>query len=336
MWTRNSSWHSITPSSGHHRRGASPYIEPSYSNTDSSYPRLSIYTCNLAEVAGRSDLGRALPRRRNATDCNGKEKDWESGFHYYGARYYWSEVLTSWLSVDPMADKYPSMSPYSYCAWNPVKLVDPDGCEVVDDWYKDKNGYVQWDANVHSQNDLKNGEEYLGKTVMMTAEGSDEVTYGDQYGHTWESVSLREVSITEKAPNPLVDRIHQSATDFWGHPVTEAVVDATLFVVTGGIDAVANGVGKAFIKHKAKSISVSQSSSNVSTTASHIREWLGEGRCKINKYGDPVFTSKDNLRKFRIDMNNTQGDKIHMHLERKTPNRNWKDATPTHRLYPKQ
>ena len=30
-----------------------------------------------------------------------------------------------------MADKYPSMSPYSYCAWNPVRLVDPDGR----DWY---------------------------------------------------------------------------------------------------------------------------------------------------------------------------------------------------------
>ena len=26
-----------------------------------------------------------------------------------------------------MADKYPSLSPYAYCAWNPVKLVDPDG-----------------------------------------------------------------------------------------------------------------------------------------------------------------------------------------------------------------
>ncbi|MCR5424719.1 MAG: RHS repeat-associated core domain-containing protein [Bacteroidales bacterium] len=68
-----------------------------------------------------------MPRRRNATDCNGKEKDYESGFHYYGARYYWSELLTGWLSVDPMSDKYPSMSPYAYCAWNPVKLVDPDG-----------------------------------------------------------------------------------------------------------------------------------------------------------------------------------------------------------------
>ena len=58
---------------------------------------------------------------------NGKEKDWESGFHYYGARYYWSETLTGWLSVDPMTDKYPTLSPYNYCAWNPVKLVDPDG-----------------------------------------------------------------------------------------------------------------------------------------------------------------------------------------------------------------
>ena len=38
--------------------------------------------------------------------------------------------MTMWLSVDPMADKYPSVSPYAYCAWNPVKLVDPDGREL--------------------------------------------------------------------------------------------------------------------------------------------------------------------------------------------------------------
>ena len=62
---------------------------------------------------------------------NGKEKDYESGFHYYGARYYWSEVLTGWLSVDPMADKYPSISPYNYCMWNPIKLVDPNGMDTI-------------------------------------------------------------------------------------------------------------------------------------------------------------------------------------------------------------
>ena len=62
---------------------------------------------------------------------NGKEKDYESGFHYYGARYYWSESLTGWLSVDPMADKYPNMSPYNYCAWNPVVSIDPKGTDSV-------------------------------------------------------------------------------------------------------------------------------------------------------------------------------------------------------------
>lgn len=67
-----------------------------------------------------------------SSSFTGKEKDSESGYHYFGARYYDSEALTGWLSVDPMADKYPSLSPYNYCAWNPVKLVDPDGRECVD------------------------------------------------------------------------------------------------------------------------------------------------------------------------------------------------------------
>jgi len=48
-------------------------------------------------------------------------------YTYFGARYMDHELMTMWLSVDPMADKYPSISPYAYCAWNPVKLVDPDG-----------------------------------------------------------------------------------------------------------------------------------------------------------------------------------------------------------------
>ena len=57
----------------------------------------------------------------------GKERDEETGYGYFGARYMDHELMTMWLSVDPMADKYPSISPYAYCAWNPVKLVDPNG-----------------------------------------------------------------------------------------------------------------------------------------------------------------------------------------------------------------
>ena len=61
----------------------------------------------------------------------GKELDAETGYSYFGARYYDPAVLAAWLSVDPMADKYPSISPYAYCAWNPLKLVDPEGKDTA-------------------------------------------------------------------------------------------------------------------------------------------------------------------------------------------------------------
>lgn len=69
----------------------------------------------------------------------GKERDKETGYGYFGARYMDHELTTMWLSVDPMADKYPGISPYAYCSWNPIKLVDPDGQE---DWEVDKLGHI--------------------------------------------------------------------------------------------------------------------------------------------------------------------------------------------------
>ena len=62
----------------------------------------------------------------SAYKFNGKEKDDETGYSYYGARYY-TDRLSIWLSVDPLADKYPHLSPYAYCANNPVIFRDPDG-----------------------------------------------------------------------------------------------------------------------------------------------------------------------------------------------------------------
>ena len=40
---------------------------------------------------------------------------------------YKSEFSSRWLSVDPLAEKYPNYSPYVYCANNPLKYIDPDG-----------------------------------------------------------------------------------------------------------------------------------------------------------------------------------------------------------------
>ena len=82
----------------------------------------------------------------------GKERDSETGFSYFGARYYDSDILTGWLSVDPMADKYPNLSPYAYCAWNPIRLVDPDGEKII-------NAYEEYKNNHQKIQDLKNKKE---------------------------------------------------------------------------------------------------------------------------------------------------------------------------------
>ncbi|MGI6320311.1 MAG: RHS repeat-associated core domain-containing protein [Bacteroidales bacterium] len=85
---------------------------------------------------------------------NGKELDEETGLYYYGARYYTPEVGI-WLSVDPLSDKYPSMSAFMYCAGNPVVLVDPDGMELAlaDIWVRTEEGTYLYDSRVKSQKD---------------------------------------------------------------------------------------------------------------------------------------------------------------------------------------
>jgi RHS repeat-associated protein len=48
------------------------------------------------------------------------------GHYYYGAGYYDPKVSV-WLSVDRLAAKYPSSSPYVFSGNNPIMLIDPNG-----------------------------------------------------------------------------------------------------------------------------------------------------------------------------------------------------------------
>ncbi len=95
-----------------------------------------------------------------------KEKDVETGLSYFGSRYYSSD-LSIWLSVDPLSDKYASLSPYVYCADNPVKLVDPNGEQVHpagEEEYSmilntlpvEDRAYVQLDDNGNINRELMN------------------------------------------------------------------------------------------------------------------------------------------------------------------------------------
>jgi|GEM_PF-4233074 len=59
-----------------------------------------------------------------------KERDRESGYDYFGARYYDSRI-GRWGQVEPLLDKYVSFSPYCYGLNNPMVLKDVDGLDVI-------------------------------------------------------------------------------------------------------------------------------------------------------------------------------------------------------------
>ena len=90
-----------------------PFGEPFVDQHTTGYRERFRFTGNAPRKGKRIPLNKIK---------NNEQRDEETGYGYFGARYMDHELMTMWLSVDPMSDKYPSISPYAYCAWNPVKL----------------------------------------------------------------------------------------------------------------------------------------------------------------------------------------------------------------------
>ncbi len=63
---------------------------------------------------------------------NGKELDTKNGLNWYdyGARHY-DAALGRWLVVDPLAEKYYSISPYVYCNNNSIGAIDFEGKLII-------------------------------------------------------------------------------------------------------------------------------------------------------------------------------------------------------------
>jgi RHS repeat-associated protein len=62
---------------------------------------------------------------------NGKELDRVHGLDWYdyGARRY-DPAFAQFTQMDPLCEKYPHLSPYAYCAGNPVNAIDPKGDSI--------------------------------------------------------------------------------------------------------------------------------------------------------------------------------------------------------------
>ena len=94
--------------------------------------KMDYYPSGLRFCDGNSD-GDVQPVR-----FSGKELDRMHGLGTYdfGARQY-NPVTMRWDRMDPMCEKYYSISPYAYCGGDPVNKIDPDG---RDEWEINSNG----------------------------------------------------------------------------------------------------------------------------------------------------------------------------------------------------
>lgn len=142
----------------------------------------------------------------------------------FGARQY-SPTLSRWLVPDPMSEKYYDVSPYAYCANDPVNLVDPYGM----DWYKhiDNNGIEQfvYDDDVYSQEDLENkgiNGQYVGQW------------YNDISSKTYYSLFGTAVHYDESDPESLFRclmymKIDRQVYDYYFHDNSQSLKKESYF-----------------------------------------------------------------------------------------------------------
>ena len=135
---------------------------------------------NGTTVTGYDDydpLGMIINRRSYTTGTaekykfTGKERDTETNYDYFGARYY-DNRIGRWHIPDPMTSKYPGLSPYNYYNNNPLVFVDTNG----EDWYSCK-GMLYYHPDVHSQSDCPSGVTSIGKEYTKTIDGTVLVHY---------------------------------------------------------------------------------------------------------------------------------------------------------------
>jgi RHS repeat-associated protein len=132
---------------------------------------------------------------------NGKQFDEETGMYYYETRYY---NPPTFISRDPLFEKYFWCSPYCYTANNPVKYVDPTGMEF--DPTEDKK-YVQ-----PMEKDIQARLSEIRTSMNGLEKGSDE--YNRLNDHATElSNALTEISALRADQNNMY-KINFGGSDF--------------------------------------------------------------------------------------------------------------------------
>src|SRR5690554_4472775 len=128
----------------------------------------------------------------------GKEyqEEFDVNTYDFGARNY-DPALGRWMNVDPLAEKYLSISPYSFTANNPVFFIDPDGMRII-------NGETARRKRLESQNiaQKENLQQKYGGNLNMSRDDFQSDSDFASYESSVEkfnkvSVALSESRVTE-------------------------------------------------------------------------------------------------------------------------------------------
>ena len=130
-----------------------------------------------------------------------KERDPESGLHYFGRRLY-SSTIGRWISTDPMEEKGGGLNLYAYVKQNPLKYTDPDGAEIKVTRSSDKKDYriklhaVVIDLSSHhfSQQEIQTYADRLKATIEKSYSGEQGKT-------TWTAVvQVTAIELSQQTP----------------------------------------------------------------------------------------------------------------------------------------
>jgi RHS repeat-associated protein len=137
---------------------------------------------------------------------NGQEADnevlGEGGLAGYEFREY-DTRLGRWWGVDRKAAKYPSLSPYQFCAGNPIVFVDPRGDSIVpaskDKWNKQKSEITATIVNRAFQvvtNTQDYSPSYTKKSIMSLFETLSVMDQMERHPIWWYSLSSKRKGTT--------------------------------------------------------------------------------------------------------------------------------------------
>jgi RHS repeat-associated protein len=159
----------------------------------------TIVSANDYDMWGYYLQNRTYSPTNTKNKFTGKERDNESSYDYFGARYYDARIA-NWGSVDPKMEKSVSFSSYSYVLRNPSIYIDPKGEEWFYIWDKGgESGEWKYYENTPTKNiwtgkydkdGNKTYEKQNGLIELLGFNGS-KLTWYNEKGNTqsWNAVS---------------------------------------------------------------------------------------------------------------------------------------------------